>query len=163
MRETQVWSLGWEDPLEKEMAIHSSTIAWKIPWTEEPGRLQSTGSQRVRHDWATSHSSHIDWSPLSSSVHRESPGKNTGVGYHALLQGIFPSQGLNTGLPHSRQILYCLSDGPGKMRVLGHREHRAWDEVSKLGADGQPDESSHRRWTLQGWGELRRVRLRSLE
>ena len=42
--------LGWEDPLEKEMAIHSSTIAWKIPWTEEPGRLQSMGSQRVGHD-----------------------------------------------------------------------------------------------------------------
>ena len=50
MRETQVRTLGWEDPLEKEMAIHSSTIAWKIPWTEEPGRLQSMGSQRVRHD-----------------------------------------------------------------------------------------------------------------
>ena len=50
MRETQVRSLGWEDPLAKEMAIHSSTIAWKIPWTEEPGRLQSMGSQRVRHD-----------------------------------------------------------------------------------------------------------------
>ena len=50
MRETQVQSLVWEDPLEKEMAIHSSTIAWKIPWTEEPGRLQSMGSQRVGHD-----------------------------------------------------------------------------------------------------------------
>ena len=45
MWETQVQSLGWEDSLEKEMAIHSRTIAWKIPWTEEPGRLQSTGSQ----------------------------------------------------------------------------------------------------------------------
>ena len=45
MRETWVQSLGWEDPLEKEMAIHSSTIAWKIPWAEEPGRLQSMGSQ----------------------------------------------------------------------------------------------------------------------
>ena len=54
MRKTPVWSLGWEDPLEKELAIHSSTIAWKIPWTEELGRLQSMGSQRVRHDWATS-------------------------------------------------------------------------------------------------------------
>ena len=43
MRENWVRSLGWEDPLEKEMAIHSSTIAWKIPWTEEPGRLQSMG------------------------------------------------------------------------------------------------------------------------
>ena len=50
MRETRVQSLGWEDPLEKEMAIHSSTTAWKIPWTEEPGRLQSMGSQRVRHE-----------------------------------------------------------------------------------------------------------------
>ena len=50
MWETRVSSLGWEDPLEKEMAIHSSTIAWKIPWTEEPGRLQSMGSQRVRND-----------------------------------------------------------------------------------------------------------------
>ena len=50
MRETRVQSLGWEDPLEKEVAIHSSTIAWKMPWTEEPGRLQSMGSQRVGHD-----------------------------------------------------------------------------------------------------------------
>ena len=54
MRETQVWTLGWEDPLEKEIAIHSSTIAWKIPWTEEPGRLQSMGSQRVGHNWGIS-------------------------------------------------------------------------------------------------------------
>ena len=48
MRETRV--LGQEDPLEKEMATHSSILAWKIPWTEEPGRLQSVGSQRVGHD-----------------------------------------------------------------------------------------------------------------
>ena len=50
MRETGVRFPGWEDPLEKAMAIHSSTLAWKIPWTEEPDRLQSMGSQRVRHD-----------------------------------------------------------------------------------------------------------------
>ena len=50
MQETQVQSLGWEDLLEKEMATHSSIFAWKIPWTEEPGRLQSMGSQRVRQD-----------------------------------------------------------------------------------------------------------------
>ena len=48
-RETWVPSLGWEDPLEKAMATHSSTLAWKIPWTEELGRLQSMGSQRVGH------------------------------------------------------------------------------------------------------------------
>ena len=53
MPETWVRSLGREDPLEKEMASHSSTLAWKIPWTEEPGGLQSTGSQRVGHAWAT--------------------------------------------------------------------------------------------------------------
>ena len=50
MQETQVRSLGWEDPLEKEMAIHCSTLAWKIPWKEEPSRLESIGSQRVRQD-----------------------------------------------------------------------------------------------------------------
>ena len=54
MQETRVQSLGQEDPLEKEMATHSSILAWRIPWTEEPGGLQSTGSQRVGHDWATS-------------------------------------------------------------------------------------------------------------
>ena len=50
MQETWVLSLGWEDPLEKEMATQSSVLAWRIPWTEEPGRLQSSGSQRVGHD-----------------------------------------------------------------------------------------------------------------
>ena len=50
MRETWVQPLGWEDPLEKEMPAHSSILAWKIPWTEEPGRLWSTGWQRVRHN-----------------------------------------------------------------------------------------------------------------
>ena len=50
MQDTEVQSLGWEDPLEKEMAIHSSILAWRIPWTEEPGRLHSMGSQRGGHD-----------------------------------------------------------------------------------------------------------------
>ena len=50
MQETQVRSLGWEDPLEKGMATHSSILAWRIPWTEEPGGLQSMGKRRVGHD-----------------------------------------------------------------------------------------------------------------
>ena len=50
MRDTGVQSPGWEEPLEKEMATHSSILAWRIPWTEEPGRLQSVGSQRVGQD-----------------------------------------------------------------------------------------------------------------
>ena len=53
MQETQNQSLGWEDPLEKEMATHSSILAWRIPWTEEPGRLQSMGPRKVGHDLAT--------------------------------------------------------------------------------------------------------------
>ena len=60
MWETWVQSLGQEDPLEKEMATHSSILAWRIPWKEEPGGLQSTGLQRVGHDWATSLS--LSWS-----------------------------------------------------------------------------------------------------
>ena len=54
MQEIWIWSLGWEDPLEKEMATHSSILVWNIPWTEKPGRLQFMGSQRVGHNWATS-------------------------------------------------------------------------------------------------------------
>ena len=53
MQEMQVRSLGQEDPQEKEMATHFSILVWEIPWTEEPGGLQSLGLQRVRHDWAT--------------------------------------------------------------------------------------------------------------
>ena len=60
MQEMQVQSLGWEDPLEKEMATHSSNLAWEIPWTEEPGGLQSMELQRVEHDLAT-HSSKSMW------------------------------------------------------------------------------------------------------
>ena len=62
MWETWVQSLGQEDPLEKEMATHSSTLAWEIPWTEEPDRLQSMGSQRVGHNWVTSlYQLYSDW------------------------------------------------------------------------------------------------------
>ena len=77
VRETQVRSLGWKDPLEKEIATHSSTLAWKIPWTEEPGRLQSMGLQRVGHEWVTSllyficiisHTPQLPWKPRSSTL-----------------------------------------------------------------------------------------------
>ena len=53
MQETRIHSLGQEDPLEKKMALHSSTLAWEIPWTEEPGGLWTMGSQRIEHDLAT--------------------------------------------------------------------------------------------------------------
>ena len=63
MQKTRVRSLGREDPLEKEMATHSSILAWKIPWMEDPGRLQSMGLQRVGHNWVTSLS--LSWCVLS--------------------------------------------------------------------------------------------------
>ena len=84
MRETRVWFLGWEDPLGKEMAIHSSTLAWKIPWTEEPDRLQSKGLQRVGHDWATSLTHCVLWKPchsqLKGQVYSSSPRNQAGFG-----------------------------------------------------------------------------------
>ena len=55
MQEMRVQSLGWEDPMEKEMVTYSSIFAWEIPQTEEPGRLQSLGSQSVQHDWTRTH------------------------------------------------------------------------------------------------------------
>ena len=58
MQETRVRSLDWEDPLEQEVTIHSSVFPWEIPWTVEPGRLQSMGSQRARHDSAHTEYSH---------------------------------------------------------------------------------------------------------
>ena len=65
--ETWVRSLGWKDPLEEGMATHSSILAWRILWTEGPGGLPSMGSQRVRHDWATKHSTALSLSPLFPS------------------------------------------------------------------------------------------------
>ena len=58
MQETQVWSLVWEDPLEKEMATHSCILAWRIPWIEEAGGLLSMGLQRLEHDWVTNTHTH---------------------------------------------------------------------------------------------------------
>ena len=87
MQETWVWSLGWEDPLEKGKATHSSTLAWKIPWMEELGGLQSMGSLRVRHDLATSPSLftfmhwRLKWQPTPVFLPGESQRRGRLVGY----------------------------------------------------------------------------------
>ena len=87
MREIRVQSLDWEDPLEKEMATHSHILAWKIPWMEEPGRLQSMWSQRVRHDWVTSLSLFTfmhwrrKWKPTPVFLPGESQGRGSLVGF----------------------------------------------------------------------------------
>ena len=79
MQETQVWPLGREDPLEKGMTIHSSTLTWRIPWTEKPGRLQSMGSPRIGQDWATNtylHLFHKQWDFFLSIGHGFFPQHN---------------------------------------------------------------------------------------
>ena len=102
MCETWIQSLGWKDPLEKGMATYSSGPPWRIPWTEETGRLQSMGSQKTHR---TEHTQHTPYE--QRAVH--SPSKNAGVGCSALMQGIFPTQGLNPDLLYCRWILYQLS------------------------------------------------------
>ena len=79
MQETQVWSLGEEDPMEKGMAIPSSALGWRIPWTEEPGGLQSMGCQRVRQDWATfTHHPQKELTPELPSIWVQGPGRWAG-------------------------------------------------------------------------------------
>ena len=67
-QESQVWSLGWEDPLEQETATPASFLAWKIPGTEDPGGLQSIGSQGVRHDWADKREESVATSQFSTRL-----------------------------------------------------------------------------------------------
>ena len=116
MQETWLQSLGWKDSLEKEITTHSNILAWKIPWTEGPGGLQSTESQRAGHFKSLSRARHFVTPWPIRSMH--SPGQNTGVGGCSLLQGIFPTQGLNTGLLHCRRILNQLSRKGSPMRVV---------------------------------------------
>ena len=112
MQETQVWSLGHEDFLEKRMAIHSSILAWRSPWTEEPGGLQSMGPQRVGHDWAVNtiytllekamapHSSTLAWKILWT----EEPGR---------LQSTGSLESDTTERLHFHFSLSCIGGGNG--------------------------------------------------
>ena len=68
IQETQVWSPGQKDPLEKRIATYSSILAWRIPWTEDPDRLQSMGSQRITHDWMNKHNNKTEASQLPNSL-----------------------------------------------------------------------------------------------
>ena len=115
MQDTQVWSLGWEETLEKGMVTHSSILAWKIPWTEEPGTLQSMGSQRVRHTWATEQQYSIvlvhHILPIYSSIHGHLGG------FHVLA---VVSNALVSMLAGHRWHwgLYCLSQSPEQSCTL---------------------------------------------
>ena len=111
-QDTQVWSLGQEDPLEEGMATHASIFTWKIPWTEEPGGLQSMGSQRVRHDWRDlTHQIRSDQSLsrvwLCNPMNRSTPGlpvhhqlpEFTQTQVHRVSDAIQPSHPLSSPSP----------------------------------------------------------------
>jgi len=129
------------------MATHSSILAWKIPWTEEPSRLQSTGSHRVGHNWTTNTFTifritralvQFSRSVVSNSLRPHGlqharppcpwnfPGKNTGVGSHSFLWGILLTQGLNPGLLHCNQIL--LPSEPSRKPSVMLRQWQMKDE-----------------------------------
>ena len=91
MQETRVQSLGWEDSLEKGMATHSSILAWRIPWTEEPGKPQSMGSQRVGHDWGTLTFKNTLLAPLFSVFVEILFCKAEGAGLLSLITGVVAS------------------------------------------------------------------------
>ena len=117
VRETWVWSLGQEDPLEKAMAPHSSTLAWKIPWTEETGKLQSMGLQRVGHNWATS---------LHILLKRASLVAQTVKHLPAMQETQVQSLGLEDPLekemaPHSSTLSWKIPwmEEPGRLQSLG--------------------------------------------
>ena len=105
MLETQVPSLGWEDPLEEGMATHSSIFAWRIPWTEEPGRQQSIGSQRVGHDW--------QWLSTHTIIkfHKMSSLNIRNLLYHK-------SRGWKFEIKVSAEL--CIAEGPREGDVSGH-------------------------------------------
>ena len=121
--ETWVLSLGWEDPLEKEMAPHSSILAWKILWTEKPGGLQSMGSQRVEHDWAASL-----WSVVAPQVMLvvKNPPANAGdVRDAGLISGLRRCPGGGNGNPLQYAFLENPMDrGAWKATVHGIRKSR---------------------------------------
>ena len=101
---------GWEDPLEKEMATHSSILAWEIPWTEEPGGLQSVGLQWMGHDLVTEQTHHTDVVFLEArSLKWVSPGQNQGVGRAMLPPEAFGENPMP--LPAARGCLLSLACG----------------------------------------------------
>ena len=134
MRETWAASLGWEDPLEKGMATHSSILAWKIPWTEEPFGIQSMESQRVRHDW--------EFKPSTSLW---------GKGKSELKVCLRPSQHLWAG--QRRQIL-ASETCQGRCSVGGsRREWRTWIE----NLCDSMEKTSDNRGVQAGWEGVRPV------
>ena len=118
MQETWVWSLGWEYPLKKGMATHSSILAWRIPWTEEPGGLQSMGWQRVRHNWTIHSHTHTHTHTRIFRVgfpwwlSGKDPPSNSGDG------SLIPGSGRSPGGGNGNLLQYSCLGNPSNRRSL---------------------------------------------
>ena len=116
MQETCVQSLGWEHPLEEGRATHSSILSWRIPWTEVPSGLPSMGSQRIKHNWATKHSTQSAVHAPSRSVFlapTPSPQLLWILALKAILYGaIYPSAFFRPGIDHLIHMLLVISPAP---------------------------------------------------
>ena len=126
MQETWVQSLGQEDPLEKEMATHSSILAWRIPWTEEPGGLQPTRSPRVWHDWATNtftYSAHLPSGCWPKTKKHSLKAEDYAL-FGALAEDLWPKSSLSESL---EALLQEVGEESGYTGVFatetGYREH----------------------------------------
>ena len=126
MQETWVQPLGWEDPLENRMATHSSILAWRIPWTGEPGGLQSMGSQTAGHDWATKH-------PLTLVITTHSQLWSTHFHQHyrygAVFLFVYKFSG-STACPLSKCFFFFFPTEEGRIRVWNiHLNYLWWFKV----------------------------------
>ena len=125
VQETRVWSLGWEDPLEDGMATHSSILAWRIQWTEEPGGLQSTGSQKAGHDWVTNtHAHNIVVTSLFSDDFWNSP-------YHIAVRKV------TTDIFHRNLYLSGFKVNPLKSNLCYCSRHHWSDVCAQWNAGGK--------------------------
>ena len=120
MQETQVQSLGWEDALEKGMAIHSSILAWRIPWTEDPGRLQSMGSQRIGQDLVTITHSYLLRASQVALIVMNLPAKVGDVRD----VGSIPGSGRSPRGGHSNPLQYSCLESPMDRGVWQAQVHR---------------------------------------
>ena len=127
MQEMWVWSLGWEDSLEEEMATHSSILASKIPWTEEPSGLQSKGSQRVRHDRADTQDTGR-WASEVVLVVKNPPANAEDIGDAGLILG----SGQSPGEGHGNPLQYSCLENPMDRGFLQATVHRVAKNQTQL-------------------------------
>ena len=132
MWKTRVRSLGREDPLEKEMATHSSILVWRIPWTEGSGGLQSTGLQRVGHDWVTTHNTLHTSSAILICVYKIQVAKVVGLPGGSVVKnlpanagdaGSIPGSGRSSGGEHGNPLQYSCLENP--------MDRGAWQAVQR--------------------------------